>query len=92
MTKTTQFYFNIATGILDKNQTIRSLAKTFNMSKSTLHKILHSEDFIRFMGSRYYQKLCDKLKLNFYNKHINGGKATALRWKTIKNKGVNEVN
>lgn len=64
--------------ILQKNGTVRSVAKAFKVSKSTVHfdlsKRLKKLDLSLFFS---VEKL---LKLNLSQRHIRGGEATKLKY------------
>lgn len=80
-TYTEESYFidlKIMNGILDYDMTIREVAKDIGMSKSAVHKHIHST-IKEFYPSTYkaIQKVLDK---HYQTKHINGGEATRLRY------------
>lgn len=64
--------------VLKDDMTIRQVAKIINVSKSTVHKDLHERlyDIDRIL----YKKIDDVLKEHIKIRHINGGKATKLKY------------
>ena len=64
--------------VLKDDMTIRQVAKIINVSKSTVHKDLHERlyDIDRIL----YKKIDDILKEHIKIRHINGGKATKLKY------------
>ena len=65
--------------MLDKNSTIRELAKIFNVSKSTVHKDLHE----RLIDINYnlYIEIDKILKYHTFVRHIRGGESTKKKYK-----------
>ena len=65
--------------ILDTKETIREIAKVFNVSKSTVHKDLHE----RLLDINY--DLCEEvdsiLKYHIDVRHIRGGQSTKKKYK-----------
>ena len=72
----------LAQYIIDNNATVRSAAKVFNISKSTVHKDVH-ERLLRINKSLYtdVQKV---LEVNKAERHIRGGMATKEKYLNLK--------
>lgn len=69
----------IAKYIIDNNSTVRSAAKVFNVSKSTVHKDVH-ERLLKINRSLY--KDCRTvLEKNKAERHIRGGLATKEKYR-----------
>lgn len=67
-----------ANHIIRTNDTIRSTANIFRVSKSTVHKDLH-ERLIR-IDKNLYQKVDKILKYHMDIRHIRGGEATKRKY------------
>ena len=71
--------------LLDKNTTIREVAKAFCVSKSTVHydlsQRLKNIDFLLF------KKVNVALKNNFNQKHFRGGNATKQMYQKMRKNG-----
>jgi len=65
--------------ILDTKETIREIAKVFNVSKSTVHKDLHE----RLLDINYglYEEVDSILKYHIDVRHIRGGQSTKKKYK-----------
>lgn len=65
--------------ILDTKETIREIAKVFNVSKSTVHKDLHE----RLIDINYelYEEVDSILKYHIDVRHIRGGQSTKKKYK-----------
>ena len=65
--------------ILDTKETIREIAKVFNVSKSTVHKDLHE----RLIDINYelYEEVDSILKYHIDIRHIRGGQSTKKKYK-----------
>lgn len=68
--------------ILNDNMTIRQIAKIINVSKSTVHKDLHER--LYDIDKNLYQKIDNVLQNHIKVRHINGGKATKLKYEKIR--------
>lgn len=69
----------IANYIIENNSTVRTAAKEFNVSKSTVHKDVH-ERLIKINRDLY--KKCNKvLEKNKAERHIRGGLATKEKYR-----------
>lgn len=72
----------LARYITDNNATVRSTAKVFNVSKSTVHKDVH-ERLMRINPS-LYREVQKVLETNKAERHIRGGLATQAKYKSKK--------
>ena len=69
----------LAVYIIENKATVRSAAKAFNISKSTVHKDL-SERLEQYNKSLYNQ-VKEVLEKNKAERHIRGGIATRVKYK-----------
>ena len=68
--------------IIKTGNTIREIAKKFNVSKSTVHKDLHER--LKKYDKLLYQKVSKILKFHIDVRHIRGGNATKKKYlKTV---------
>ena len=67
--------------ILDTKETIREIAKVFNVSKSTVHKDLHER--LIDINYKLYEKVDSILKYHIDIRHIRGGQSTKKKYKKI---------
>lgn len=74
----------IARYIIDNNATVRSTAKIFNVSKSTVHKDVH-ERLLR-INRDLYGKCNIVLEKNKAERHIRGGLATREKYRLVHKK------
>ena len=70
--------------ILRTGATIRQTARTFGMSKSSVHKDVHER--LRAVHPGLYQEVRRVLDYHHAVRHLRGGAATRLRWQLIKAK------
>lgn len=65
--------------ILETKQTVREIAKIFNVSKSTVHKDLHE----RLVEINYdlFEQVDSILKYHIDIRHIRGGESTKKKYK-----------
>ena len=68
----------VARHIVQTEDTIRTTAKIFNLSKSTVHNDLSRR--LRNCDGEMYQKVQQILDKNFEEKHIRGGLATKQKY------------
>ena len=68
--------------ILENNMTIREIAKIMKVSKSTVHKDLHER--LKLIDKDLYKKVDKVLKEHLSIRHINGGKATKLKYQKLR--------
>ena len=74
----------IAHYIIDNNATVRSTAKVFNVSKSTVHKDVH-ERLLR-INRELYGRCSNVLEKNKAERHIRGGLATREKYRLVHKK------
>ena len=72
----------LANYIIDNNATVRSAAKKFHISKSTVHKDMTSR--LQLLNSELYKKVLDILKTNKEQRHIRGGIATKEKYRKLR--------
>jgi len=65
------------------NGTVRSLAKRFNVSKSTVHFDLSKR--LKWLNLALFKKVDNILKFNLKERHIRGGNATKNKYIKLKN-------
>lgn len=64
--------------MVETNDTVRELAKKFNISKSTVHKDL-SERLLEIDGD-LYERVSEILKYHSSVRHIRGGESTRRKF------------
>ena len=64
--------------IINTENTIREIAKKFNVSKSTVHKDL--TDRLKEIDDRIYIKVSNILKYHLDIRHIRGGESTKRKY------------
>ena len=80
MSKPHEFTINkVADYFIAENCTVRSCARHFAISKSTIHNYLTK--YLPKIDPIKYRKVSLILRLNFSEKHIRGGHATKLKFK-----------
>ena len=67
--------------MIDTKQTIREIAKIFNVSKSTVHKDLHER--LIDIDFKLYQQIDSILKYHMDIRHIRGGESTKKKYKKL---------
>ena len=70
---------NEANYMLDTKQTIREIAKVFNISKSTVHKDLHER--LIDIDYKLFEQIDSILKYHIDIRHIRGGESTKKKYK-----------
>lgn len=65
--------------------TIRSAAQIAQVSKSLLHKYIHTE--LERTDKDVYDMCMSQIEVNFAEKHIRGGESTRTHWKNKKSEG-----
>jgi putative DeoR family transcriptional regulator (stage III sporulation protein D) len=70
----------LAAYIIETRATVRAAAKKFNISKSTVHKDL--TDRLEDINMSLYVQVKEILEFNKSERHIRGGMATKLKYKT----------
>lgn len=68
--------------VLNDNMTIRQIAKILKVSKSTVHKDLHER--LYYIDKNIYKKTDKILQNHIKIRHINGGKATKLKYQKLR--------
>jgi putative DeoR family transcriptional regulator (stage III sporulation protein D) len=72
----------IANYIIDTNATVREAAKVFGVSKSTVHKDV--TDRLESINPLIYEDVKKVLLKNKAERHIRGGRATHMKYKSAK--------
>lgn len=72
---------DVAKYIIESKSTIRKTAQIFGVSKSTIHKDMTER--LPKINSEIADEARIVLELNKAERHIRGGKATQLKYKTI---------
>jgi putative DeoR family transcriptional regulator (stage III sporulation protein D) len=65
--------------MLKTKETIREIAKIFNVSKSTVHKDLHER--LVDIDYKLYEEIDSILKYHIDIRHIRGGESTKKKYK-----------
>ena len=73
---------NEASYLTNQKKTIREVASTFNVSKSTVHKDL--KERLPIIDKNLSTKVDELLLKNFSTKHIRGGEKTRLKYQSLK--------
>ncbi|QJA09713.1 sporulation transcriptional regulator SpoIIID [Romboutsia sp. CE17] len=76
----------VAKYILEKNTTVRQTAKTFGVSKSTIHKDVTER--LEEINPSLAQEVKKVLEKNKSERHIRGGLATKLKYEKENKKDV----
>ena len=69
---------NLARYIIDKKATVRSAAKEFGISKSTVHKDV--TQILKNVDVELYYQVKEILEINKKERHIRGGEATRIKY------------
>ena len=67
--------------MLNTKDTIREIAKVFNVSKSTVHKDLHER--LQDINVGLYEEIDSILKYHIDVRHIRGGESTKKKYKKL---------
>ncbi len=67
--------------MLKTEDTIRNIAKIFNVSKSTVHKDLHER--LQDINYGLYEEIDSILKYHIDIRHIRGGESTKKKYKKL---------
>jgi len=67
--------------IIKNSCTVRSAAHFFGMSKSTVHKDVTKR--LRDINFAKYTAVCEVLAVNKSERHLRGGMATKMKYKTM---------
>jgi len=76
----------LAVYIIETGATVRTAAKHFGISKSTVHKDLSQR--LPYYNKKLYQQVRKILDTNKAQRHIRGGIATREKYRSIKAKEV----
>ncbi len=72
----------IAKYIIKTNATVREAAKVFGVSKSTVHKDVTER--LESINPLIYEEVKKVLLKNKAERHIRGGRATHMKYKSVK--------
>lgn len=64
--------------VVENNATVRSAAKHFGISKSTVHKDLTGK--LRYLSPNLFAEVKKVLNLNKSERHVRGGEATRKKY------------
>ncbi|MDP4121027.1 MAG: sporulation transcriptional regulator SpoIIID [Bacillota bacterium] len=67
--------------IIQSKATVRSAAKKFGVSKSTVHKDVSER--LKILNPQLYREVKDVLEVNKAQRHIRGGMATKNKYKKL---------
>lgn len=73
----------LAEYLIEHKATVRATAKHFGISKSTVHKDLAEK--LPHANAVLYQEAKAILAINKAERHLRGGQATKIKYKTLKN-------
>lgn len=68
--------------IVENNATVRSTAKRFGISKSTVHKDITEN--LRKVNHQIYEQVKEILETNKKERHLRGGEATRRKYATTR--------
>ena len=74
----------IAHDIIDTNCTVRSAAKKFGISKSTVHKDITAR--LKDIDGDLFKEVDKIMQTNKAQRHIRGGQATKLKYSLLRQK------
>lgn len=69
--------------ILESKATVRSAAKKFGVSKSTVHKDVSER--LKYVNPGLYKEVKSVLEINKAQRHIRGGMATRQKYRHLNN-------
>ena len=69
--------------IIESKATVRSAAKKFGVSKSTVHKDVSER--LKYVNPQLYSRVKEVLEVNKAQRHIRGGLATKEKYKGSSN-------
>ena len=72
---------DLALYIIESKATVRSAAKKFGISKSTVHKDLAER--LKHINMPLYLQVKEVLEYNKAERHIRGGMATRMKYKGV---------
>ena len=67
--------------IIESKATVRSAAKKFGVSKSTVHKDVSER--LKYVNPQLYSRVKEVLEVNKAQRHIRGGMATRKKYKGL---------
>ena len=67
--------------MIETKKTIREISKVFNVSKSTVHKVLHER--LLDINMELYNKIDSILKYHIDVRHIRGGQSTKKKYEKL---------
>lgn len=79
----------LAAYISDTGATVRSAAKVFGVSKSTVHKDMSER--LADVSPALYEKVRKVLDLNKMERHIRGGNATKSKYEHLAQKRIDKI-
>lgn len=68
--------------MLKTKETVREIAKVFNVSKSTIHKDLH--DRLKYINEYMHKEIESIFNYHKMIRHIRGGQSTKKRYEKLK--------
>ncbi len=68
----------LGTYLIENNATVRSVAKKFGISKSTVHKDITEN--LKHINPTLYKQVQKVLNINKSERHIRGGEATRIKY------------
>ena len=74
----------LAEHIVETKDTIRSTAKVFNLSKSTVHNDLSNR--LQKVDAKIFEEVKKVLDINFSEKHLRGGESTKRKYEDKREK------
>ena len=74
----------LAEYLIENKSTVRATAKHFGISKSTVHKDLSEK--LPHINAALYGEAKAVMDLNKAERHLRGGQATKIKYRTIRNK------
>ena len=75
--------------IVENNATVRSTAKKFGISKSTVHQDITAK--LERVNPRLYDEVKQVLSRNKLERHLRGGQATKEKYAAISRKKMSKV-
>lgn len=74
----------LAEYLIEHKSTVRATAKYFGISKSTVHKDLSEK--LPHVNTALYNEAKGILQLNKAERHLRGGEATKIKYRTLRTK------
>jgi len=79
----------LAEYLIEHKSTVRGTAKHFGISKSTVHKDISEK--LPHINAALYDKAKNILAVNKAERHLRGGQATKIKYRTMKIKTTKHV-